>query len=401
MRSTLALDIFGDGAGRGGLPAWTYDSDEMTELEKELVFRQQWLLVGHVSEIPEPGDYMTLDVADERALTLRGRDGVVRTFHNLCRHRGSRVVGDAAGNCGSVITCPFHGWSYGLDGTLRGMPARKSFPRADSEELGLKPVEQEIWRGFVFVRFKPGDGPSPSEMLAPLEDEVAPYRLDELAPLSNRYRNEFAVNWKAMMDVDNEGYHVPIAHPSLQDLYGGTYFDETLPDGAARSFATFEERNHKLWSVRHYARILPEATHLPESHRRAWLYLTVFPSTGFTFYPDSVGYYQFLPIDTRQSVMVSRTYGLPDERREMKLARYLSARIDAVTTEEDIELMHWMTEGMRSSAYDDQFLSDLESNVRGYHDQLRDVVPAYDLPEAPPKGTLAERNRALAASRDT
>lgn len=395
MRSREAVDVFAEAGGRGGLPAWTYDNDEMTELEKEMLFRRQWLLVGHVSEIPEPGDYLTFDVADERALTIRDRDGAVRSFHNLCRHRGSRVVPDAAGNTGGVITCPFHGWTYGLDGGLRGMAMPKSFPPVDKAKCGLKPVEQQIWNGFVFVRFKSSDAPSPAEMLAPIEDEMAPYRLAEVEPLTERYCERFSVNWKAMMDVDNEGYHVPVAHPSLQDLYGNSYFDETLPNGLARSFATIRDSGHKEWSVRHYARILPEATHLPESHRRAWLYVGIFPSAVFILYPDSVGYYQFLPVDTRTSLMIGRTYALPDDRREMRLARYLSGRIDAVTTDEDIQLMHWMTEGMRSSAFDDVFLSDLESNVRGYHDSLRALIPAYTLPEAPAPGTLAARNREM------
>ena len=110
------------------------------ELEKELVFRRNWLLVGHASEIPNPGDFMTLDAADERALVVRGHGGEVRAFHDLCRHRGSRVVAEPSGNCGSVISCPFHGWSYDLDGRLRGIPFAKTFGPLDRSTLGLQPV---------------------------------------------------------------------------------------------------------------------------------------------------------------------------------------------------------------------------------------------------------------------
>ncbi len=87
MRSASARRVLAPNVGRGGLPAWTYDHDELMELEKELVFRRNWLLVGHVNEIPRPGDFMILDAADERVLVVRGRDGEVRAFHNLCRHR--------------------------------------------------------------------------------------------------------------------------------------------------------------------------------------------------------------------------------------------------------------------------------------------------------------------------
>ena len=318
--TSVSLDRAASGnAARGGLPAWSYDSDEVMALENELVFRRNWLLVGHVSQIPETGDFMTLDVADERALVVRGRDGEVRAFHNLCRHRGSRVVAEASGNCGAVITCPFHGWSYDLDGRLRGVPFPKSFGRLDHASHGLKPLGQEIWHGLVFVRFK-GDGPSIAETLAPIEAEVAPYRLEDMRPLGDRWRVEFEANWKATIDVDNEGYHVPVAHPCLNDLYGHSYVNERLENRITKATGTFRDRRHKLWSVRHYAKLLPEATHLPEHHRKAWIYYGVFPGAVLTFYPDSCGFYQFLPLGTRRSVMQGCGFGLPDARREMRAA---------------------------------------------------------------------------------
>ncbi len=380
--------------GRGGLPAWAYDHDELMELEKELVFRRNWLLVGHVNEIPGPGDFMTLDVADERALVVRGRDGEVRAFHNLCRHRGSRVVAEPSGNCGPVITCPFHGWSYDLDGRLRGLPHPESFGAMDQAGLGLKPLQIDVWHGMVFVRFK-GEGPSITGTLAPIEAAVAPYRLEEMRPIGKRWRMEFEANWKATVDVDNEGYHVPVAHPGLNDLYGHSYIDETLENGIPRSTGTFGDRRHKLWSVRHYVKLLPEATHLPENQRKAWIYYGVFPGAVLTFYPDSCGFYQFLPLGTRCSAMQGRGFGLPDERREMRAARYLNRRINDTTGEEDVQLIKWSWEGMRSSAFDDFILSDLESGVRAYHDQLREVLPVLNLPEPPAAGTIARRNREL------
>ncbi len=299
MRSVTTEPASVGNVARGGLPAWCYDSDEVMALENELVFRRNWLLVGHVSQIPEPGDFMTLDVADERALVVRGRDGEVRAFHNLCRHRGSRVVAEERGNCGAVVTCPFHGWSYGLDGRLRGVPFPKSFGQLEYASHGLKPLGQEIWHGMVFVRFK-GEGPSIAETLAPIEAAVAPYRLAEMQPTEKPWCMEFEANWKATVDVDNEGYHVLNAHPALNDLYGHSYVDEMLENRIPRSMGSFGDRRHKLWSVRHYVKLLPEATHLPESQRQAWIYYGVFPGAVLTFYPDSCGFYQFLPLGTHR-----------------------------------------------------------------------------------------------------
>jgi len=397
MEHAKALDVFAEDPNVGGLAGWTYDNDEMTELEKEMIFRRNWLIAGHVSEIPEPGNFLTFDVADERALVIRGKDGVVRAFHNLCRHRGSRVVDSDYGTCKHAIVCPFHGWSYNLTGELRGVPMPHTFPGLDKRQMGLKPVDMEIWQGFIYIRFKPGDGPSVAETMAEVNDEASMYKMADMVPLSERYRIEFDINWKATVDVDNEGYHVPIAHPSLDDLYGETYRDETLANGVSRAYGTFGKGDHKLWSVRHYDRILPKVDHLPESHQKTWLYLGNFPTNNYTVYPDSVSFYQFLPISTRRVAMVGRTFGLPDDRREMKLARYLAQRIDKFTIDEDIQLTKWSWEGMRSSAYEDFFLSSIEAGVRSFHDQMRAALPVMSLPEAPAPGTVAEVNAEMAS----
>ena len=395
MRSNAALKVITGDADRSGLPAWVYDNDELTELEKEHIFRRNWTIVGHVSEIPGPGDFMTHDVVDERCLTIRGNDGVIRSFHNLCRHRGSRVVSEDRGRCRHAITCPFHGWSYKLDGALRSIPRAETFGDIDQSTLGLKPIDQEIWMGFVFVRFK-GDGPSIAEIMRPVAAEFEPYCVADMTPISDTWRFEFDVNWKAMADVDNEGYHVPIAHPSLQDLYGAGYADESLTDDLSRSFGQFNDK-HKDWSVRNYAKILPTADHLPEANRRAWVYFGIYPATVIALYPDQVNFYDFQPLATRRGAMRGRNYGLPDDRREMTLARYLSQRIDRFTTDEDIQLIKWSWEGMRSSAFDDVILSDLEGNVRAYHDTLRKRLPVLGLSEAPAPGTIAATNADLLA----
>lgn len=379
---------------RGGLPPWAYDSEELNELEKEVIFRRNWLFVGHANEVPEPGDYMTLNVADERALVVRGRDNKVRAFHNLCRHRGSRVVAESRGNCGRVITCPFHGWSYDLDGRFRGMPRSGTFSDLDKSTLGLRPLAYEIWHGLVFVRFK-GSGASIAETLAPIEEDIAARRLEDMQPLGERWRHDYELDWKAALDVDNEGYHVPVAHPSLEDLYGHTYRDEILPCGIPRTTGSFGDRPAKLWSVRNYLKVLPEMGELPEHQRRTWIYYGVFPNLVITLMPEMVDFYQFFPVNARRSYMTGGYFALPDERREIRAARYLSQRINRTTTEEDVELTKWVWEGMRSSAFEDVIFSDLEHAVRAYHDRLRQELPVLQLRQAPTPGTLAQLNQEL------
>ena len=378
---------------RGGLPPWTYHSEELTEVEKDVLFRRHWQLACHVSDVAEPGDWVAFDMAGERALVVRGADGRIRAFHNLCRHRGSRVVAGSRGRCDRTITCPFHGWRYNLDGTLRGPAFPDGLPKLDRVEYGLKRVELDIWMGFVFIRFLPGDQPAVSRLLARHDAEVAPYATDAMVPADGEFwTQELAVNWKAVRDVDNEGYHVPVAHPSLQDLYGPNYYDEPLIDGTTRSLGELTKRPGRLWSVRHYKRILPERAGLPVLHRRAWLYIGLFPNTVIAFYPDSALFYQEHPLGARRTVQRGATYRYRDESREMRLSRYLSGRIDRVTGREDTQLIEWTWEAMQSSAFDGIVLSDREYLVRSHHDALRAAIPVMTLEHAPSGGTLSDTN---------
>ena len=396
---TDAVDVsIPDDWDRRGLPAWSFFSPEMLELEKDVLFRSHWQLVCHVSNLPNPGDFITLDVVGERALVIRGQDGQVRAFHNLCRHRGSRVVADEKGTCKNAIICPFHGWVYNLDGTLRGAAQPQSLPELDPVEMGLKPIDMDIWQGFVFVRFKPGPQPAMSQVLAHFDGEVAQYALESLEPTGEGFFiEEIEANWKCVRDVDNEGYHVPMAHPGLQDLYGPNYFDEPFSKGTSRSFASFRAGNGRLWSVRAYKAVLEPPARLDDDHKHAWLYVGMFPNAVFGFYPDSVIFYQEFPLANGLTVQRSATYKYKDEDRRMRLARYLSGRIDRITSDEDVQLIKWTWEAAFSSGYEGYLLSDLEYGVKTYHDALRALFPVL-LEEEPAEGTLAARNAELVAS---
>jgi carnitine monooxygenase subunit len=385
-----------DNWDRSGLPAWTYFNEELLDLETEVLFRRHWQLACHQSDLPEPGSYVCFDLCGERAVIIRGEDGVIRAFHNVCRHRGSRVAVKQKGQCRSALVCPFHGWSYNLDGTLRSPARPKSLPKLDPVEYGLKPLESEIWQGFVFIRFKESDQPPVKEVMAPFEAEAALYNVPDMVPAYRGYwKSETAVNWKAVRDVDNEGYHVPMAHPGLQDLYGHGYFDEPLSGGSNRSFGPFNDGPGRLWSVRHYKKILPQMPNLPESHRRAWVYLGMFPNTVMAFYPESVMFYQEFPVRAGLTLQRGATYRYKDETREMRLARYLSTRIDRDTAKEDIQLTVWSCEAAKSSGYDGIMLSDLEYGVRSFHDRLRALLPVMAQTSEPKPGSLAQINRDL------
>ena len=164
------------------LPGWIYRDPEFFELEKQVIFKKAWQLVCHVSDVPEKGDYQTFDFLNESILTVRGDDGRVRSFHNVCRHRASRLVDGTHGNCGRRITCPYHAWTYSTDGRLVAVPMRSNYPGLNTEHYGLAEIEQEIWRGFVFVRFAPGL-PSVADQMSPYADELASIPFEDVKPL--------------------------------------------------------------------------------------------------------------------------------------------------------------------------------------------------------------------------
>jgi phenylpropionate dioxygenase-like ring-hydroxylating dioxygenase large terminal subunit len=386
---------------RSGLPGWAYFSQELFELECETLFKTHWQFVCHVNEAADIGAYVTFDVAGERALVIRGHDGILRAFHNLCRHRGSRIVPDARGVCNKAMVCPYHGWAYNLDGGLRGIANRDTFPPMQADKWGLKPLEMEIWNGLVFIRFQAGPQPAVAEILARFDDEIAPYDLANMVPTdSNSMDDLLPVNWKSVRDVDNEGYHVRQAHPGLHQLYGNGYFDEPYANGTSRSVGTFNEAYGHRWSVRKYREILPEADNLPREQQRQWIYFGMFPNFVLGLYPDSVIYYQEVPQSAEQTVQRGMCYRRRDESRKMKAARYLSGRIDRDTADEDQMLMVWSCEATKSSAYDGVIFSDLEYGVKTYHDHLRQLLPVMAQPVPPEAGQMALRTDALLSKGD-
>lgn len=396
MKFVHPKEIFAIPGARQGLPAWAYNHDELTQLEIEQVFLKHWLFVAHVAQIPNNGDYHCFEMGNERAIVVRDDKGQIRAFRNMCRHRASRVVAEQSGHCAKAFICPFHGWSYNLDGSLRNVPKPETFPEFDKADFGLKSLDLEIWHGMIFIRFD-GSGPSVAELWADAEEEVGLYRIEDMEVLTETYDAHFNLDWKAVVDVDNEGYHVPIGHPELFDLVGSSYEDSQLESGLSRSTGCFSNRKHKLERNRDYVAALPEDSYLPESHRDLWIYYGFYPTFVLTLFPDQVEVYQFFPNGPQQSIMKGVTFGLPDDRPEMQRARKLNQGINQEVQIEDNQLIEWVAEGMRSSAFDGLMLSDKEVGVAAFHNKLREALPILTLKQAPEVGTLGEVNAKMLA----
>jgi phenylpropionate dioxygenase-like ring-hydroxylating dioxygenase large terminal subunit/AcrR family transcriptional regulator len=376
------------------LPPWAYYDPELLELEKETIFRRNWLLIGHVNDIPNARDYLTLDAVGERALVVRDNNNQIQGFHNVCRHRGAKLLESSSGNCAHALTCPFHGWTYQLDGQLIGVPAENTFTNLEKSASGLVPLDLEIWMGFIFIRFD-GDGPSLAKMMEPVAKEIEAYNLEQMLPLENTRLDELRpYNWKTFHDIDNEGYHVPIGHPSLQQLYGKNYKDEFV-DGLPVSYGYLNEKPAKIWSVRNYQKLLPEFDHLPADKQRLWMYETIFPSMVLGLYPDCIEFYMTIPVSSDQTLVRSGVYALPDNRPGMKALRYLNRRINNLTSTEDESFVRGLQDGMQSRVFPEPNLSSIEQGVREFHHQLQQILPVAKLKNHPGNSKGESTNRRL------
>ena len=377
------------------LPGWLYHDGEFLEAEKRAFLRTAPQVVCHEAEIAQPGEWRSLDYLGESAIVIRGDDGTVRAFANVCRHRGSRLV-DGSGGCAKLLTCPYHAWSYARDGRLVGLPQRSDYPGLAIETLGLIGIGLEQWRGFLFVTLEPG-APSVHEMMAPYEHEVAPYRLEELRPIVRVTSRPRALNWKTIADNYSDGLHIPIGHPGLTRLFGKSYGVEAR-EWVDRMEGDLRDTPSANVSERAYQKLLPEAAHLPASHRRKWLYYKLFPNVAFDIYPDQVDFMQFLPVSATETVIREISYALPDvnlpenQRREMKAARYLNWRINRRVNEEDTVLIARVQDGMGSAHYVAGPLGTSEVALRSFAQKLRRLIPEARLERAPTPGWSQRAN---------
>jgi phenylpropionate dioxygenase-like ring-hydroxylating dioxygenase large terminal subunit len=187
------------------------------ELERDAIVRRTWLNVGRVEQLPRVGSYFTreLDAARTSVVVVRDRAGEVRAFHNICRHRGNKLVwqdypGEETSGTYRQFTCKYHGWRYNLDGELTFVQQESEFFDLDKADYGLVPVRAELWEGFIFVNLD-DDAPPLADYLGELGEGIAGYPFDKLTQV-HRYRAEVGANWKLYIDAFAEFYHAPILH---------------------------------------------------------------------------------------------------------------------------------------------------------------------------------------------
>jgi Rieske 2Fe-2S family protein len=231
-------------AGARTLPGRSYTSPDVYAREMDRIFQRRWLCAARASELAKPGDFITREIGSESLIITRDEAGSVHAFYNVCRHRGTRMCESASGNFGETIACPYHAWTYRLDGSLLGAPHMAGLAEFDKKDYPLHEAAVSEWEGFIFINLS--RSPEPFEASwGTMFDRFTRFGLPGLK-LHRRIEYDIAANWKLIHQNYSECYHCSPVHPQLvkltpptsgeNDLYDGPflggYMDITAPGGS-------------------------------------------------------------------------------------------------------------------------------------------------------------------------
>ena len=201
------------------LPVSACTSQEWFDLEQKLIFSKAWTFVGFPEDLAETGDHVTVQAGLNNILVIRGNDGTLRAFHNICRHRGARML-RPHGKSASAITCPYHDWTYDFEGNLRGVPNKATeFPDLDPACLSLHKATVAQWRGMVFVHPSP-NAPSIGDWFGPMEPYLGPHQPEQMMEIHEAANeNIIEANWKFVAENYIDAYHLPLLHSGTLGMY--------------------------------------------------------------------------------------------------------------------------------------------------------------------------------------
>jgi choline monooxygenase len=332
------------------IPARWYTDPAFLDLERERVFWGTWQVLGHAGKVAAPGQYFSAEITGEPVVVARGRDGVLRAFSNVCRHRAAAIISEPG--CGNVLRCPYHGWTYQLDGRLLGTPEFAGAENWDRTSVRLPEYRVEEWGPFVFVNVD-GAAPPLRDVLGDIPRETAEIGCD-VGHLQFSYRRDYLIdcNWKVYIDNYLEGYHLPTAHPGL--------FREL--DYAAYRVDTFRWYSSQYAPIR--AAAAGEKRQYDESNagNRA-LYYWVFPNFMLNIYPDNLSSNIILPVGHDKTLTIFEWFG------------YGGAPVKDSTVEfsdeiqqEDIRICEAVQKGLGSRTYSTgRFSPQRENGVHHFH----------------------------------
>lgn len=355
-------------AEAGTIPSRWYTDARFLELETERLFSRFWQPVGRAEMVARAGDFFTAEIAGEPLVITRSKDGSLRGFFNVCKHRAGPVA-SGKGNRSS-LQCRYHGWTYGLDGRLLSAPEFDGVTGWDKADICLTPVAVAQWGPVIYANLRP-DAPPLESVLGSIMAEVA-HKGIPIETMSFIERRDYIIdcNWKVYVDNYLEGYHIPIAHPGLfREVDYDNYFVETL-GGYSKQHAPMRPASdvEALNRDRRFIRT--------EAEEEA-LYYWVFPNTMFNFYPDNMQLNVIVPLDHERTLTIFEWYfeqpGTGGGWESMQQSIAFSDEVQR----EDIEICETVQKGLRSRSYDIGRLSvKRENGVHHFHSLLNSALTA-------------------------
>jgi Rieske 2Fe-2S family protein len=339
-------DTFTSGAKT--LPQRYFVSPEIFALEQARIFSTQWLCVGHQSQLAKSGDYFVQVVAGESLILLRDQNDAVRGFFNVCRHRGTRLCEEKAGQLRQAIQCPYHAWTYGLDGKLIGAPHMDKVEGFDKAAHSLHGVGLTLWEGFIFVNLAEGST-SLETMFAPLAGKFAHWNLSKLR-LARRLEYDVRANWKLIFENYSECYHCPRVHPELSKLTPYDAAENDLFEGPFLGGFMPITRGNSL-TMSGNACALPVGDIKAEDHHRVFYY-SIFPNLLLSMHPDYVMVHQIWPQSPERVTILCDwlfhpdAFGRPDFHPEDAIEFW------DMTNRQDWHVCELSQQGIASRAYE-------------------------------------------------
>ena len=380
------------------LAPWTYSNAELFELEYEALFLSRWQFAGHVNDIPAVGDFLTTEIGRDSIAVIRGKDLQLRAFLNVCRHRASRIL-EGSGTCRGVVRCPYHGWTYRLDGTLMAIPQEENFPGADRSQLGLHNVQLEVFHGLIFVRAK-GEGPGIADHFAHTAHYFECYGVADYEQIAETTTQVWNVNWKVAWDNFLENYHIPVGHPGLNRLLKENDEWDELDSGVSYGAFLLRDKPSKVEVERLYQEQFHHANHrVPGELKGKWVQFGVAPNLGIDLYPEMLDTFQLVPLGTDSTLVRAAFYGHRNPTPEETELRRLNLLINDAVNVEDQQLCSRVQKGLRTYGYAPGPLSLQESGVFNFHEMVRKLIPVAALTAPPVAGTVSAENVRLSAKK--
>ncbi len=350
--------------GTGHVDASVYTDAAQFERERQTVLRRSWQIVCRSSEIAGPGDFITWEGHGETILVTRRRDGGVSGFHNVCQHRGARIVSEPSG-CARRFRCRWHSWLYDHEGSVVGVPDREDFDEAELSQVAAPPVECAEWGGWVWVVLAgPGVAPALSQWIgADIVSDLGAYRMEDMT-LVEKLTWDVPVNWKVVVDAFNENYHA--AH-----LHSKNTKPQDVRDGR---FSTYFVMGKHGMMVIPYKGVLPRLRETLDHQSLAICHYTLFPTSVFNCNPNHIQLFRSVPLSVDRSRFEcwELQYADGDDEYRTKVNEHWE-RLKGVVAE-DVEIWDEVAATARSSAYTRNILNNRECKITHFHETVQQMI---------------------------